>query len=334
MSNDPVGVMVSDAQTRFSKNYSQVAILAGGALSLAGSTLYGILSGGIWPAAAHFLAYVGAGAIAGGGASWLTNYFRVRGIVQHEVTTAIYSPEHLRQRADREQLWENATRALHDEGFNDLGPKIYRRILKDCIPIDRKFYLQGARRRITLKLVDRTRRIVQVKAHFDAKLITVSSNQPIVRSASLSEVISVPGHESPKMTMRFLCPRTNKPLNVPTTSTTSDDGHDHRIDATLEPNRQYIVHDESIYYQPLDDDNWNLWQAVTHVDGMRWEVRFEPQDILVQFKPVGGVQFVQDGHETDDLICQETSDLIFAGGGYILSMQVAPSGALPTRTGT
>lgn len=315
--------------TKLSKEFrgkiTKIVLIVGALL-----TIFGALLHAGWPSATNWgdfarylVGYLGAGVLAGGAANWLSNYIRAHGIVREELESIIFSPQGLERRSDVGVLWENATRALHARGFDAIAPQIYRRVKASTLPTNDLWFQRNGNRRVWVELVDRNRRIVKTTAHFTATVFPTCAEAEFRRPTSLT-VLPLEGYPPPSLRTTVRCLETNEPIQVRSEEMPIEEDGMSGVEVAVwfPSDRSYRIENEFCIFQCLDDDNWNFWVARSIVDGMTWEVNYNPDDLIVQHRSIGNVTFRDVWPRKRGCIQCATEDLLLAGDGYMLSMQL------------
>lgn len=263
--------------------------------------------------------FIASALLASGAFAWLTKVTQLTGAIREELEATIFSERHLRQRRDIDHLWTNATRSLHKDSFRGIESKIYQAIKNNYLPTQTDFYLSNAKRIIWISVVDRDQQIVAIKTRSEAMLIPDNSRAHIVRKYKFS------GQPIPAQFGDVELSTTAKsPIDKSVEKEAAKINLGNRSYETsirLRTDRPTLIVDQAKWQQALSNDNVLIWRARSYVDTLHAEVHYDATQLVLDFWPIGNIQFHQEIDTNAGHMIIETDDLVFSQLGYIIGIR-------------
>jgi len=271
--------------------------------------------------------------LSGGVFTWLTKTAQIKGVFREDMESIVYSTEHALVRKDVDKLWANVTRALYSSAFAPIENKIYDAIRAVYLPKNNEFYYQDLTREVSISVIDFEKQIVDVEVFASATLI------PSAAKASIDRVYSI-SVDSRATAMAL--PTINSVLRDKVTRTVLKDANGEGsgksgvvcVLADIPTDKEVIVEDRVRFTQCLLEDNLLMWRALSYVDKVKITVHNANRDrLLIQHRSIGKME-LKEGKGVRDALVVSIDDLIFAGQGVMLSLQIIPEVTAMSNTET
>jgi len=272
---------------------------------------------------------IASGLLGGGAFAWLTKLAQFSGVFSDEIEKIVYGEKYLAHRIDKEKLWLNATRSLYAKRFPQLLDRLTPETLKSAFPTSERFYLVGAKRQLKLTLKDRQLGLVEVRNSLVCELVTEAGASPVIRrstykfhrgSMSDDEVKEIASNEK----ATYYDGANNMFEDEVERIERAGDGFMRAwFCVELKPNTKYKLNDSSAHTMRLSADNVSAFLAMSYCDGLDVAIDYPEEDLIVQFFPVGPVNFT-DRVPALTKIHKETNDLLFSDLGFLITIQLAP----------
>jgi hypothetical protein len=312
---------------------SQLAIVIVALTLISGLLIAGAMFASPDSAWRSALLTVGGAVLSGGVFAWLTKLAQLGGVIREELEAVVYGKSHLGDRTDRVSLWLNATRALYETTFPEIGDLLDEKSLKAVIPTDRGFYLRRARRVITIDTIPGRPGWVSVKQEMLTELVTEKRSGTVDRTSyfyyrpDAFEASRLPKVIESQKSRYFLKKPGLGVQEVAKDEVISDvevlpDERKVTYRCQLNAGLVYEVNDCWSDEQNITIDNLIGFVAASYVHGLEVLVSYPEKLLIVQFHSVGGAEFedirpVANGTQ----IHKVHEGLLFSDAGFQLSIQ-------------
>lgn len=265
---------------------------------------------------------LGTALLSGGLFAWLTKTAQLRGVFRKDLESVIYSRDHALLRKDAEKLWAGVTRALHNDSFRGIEDKLYKAIQSTYLPVNKDFYYKDAERKMFIRLIDRDKRIVEIEIEFTALLVPDRSKQSFTRPYKFQIDDKYNELGMPEISCSHVNVESGEVLNEETAKPTEGDASRLQCNVSGSTERNVRVKDHIKFRQCLLRDSVIVWKAASYVDRFKIEVHYSPDDLILQHSPIGSIELKEEAHRRNGLLTISTEDLIFAGLGVMITLQV------------
>lgn len=279
---------------------------------------------------------VGSATLSGGVFAWLSKLAQLGGLFKTEIESVMYAKEYVSRRKDAIDLWVNLTRSLFSDQFPNLVDRIHSDALRTVLPTDRQYYVKGVKRIITLEAIPGEKGCIKVAQEMHSTLVVARSRTPVVR---ISEFVFDPDAtpadrissliESQKS--KYYPPGTPFPPSIAPVAIDKVRGQAERLpdglsrvvfEVELAPGAEYAIFDQWETVQDTKVDNCVALTSSSYVDGLEVDVGFVEDDLIVQFHPLGGAEFVDNGPRAGNVrMRKRAKNLLFSDAGFLLTVQ-------------
>jgi hypothetical protein len=256
----------------------------------------------------------------------LLNTFKYIGLFREAVHEVIYSPEHLRSRADLRELWSRVTSIICQEKFPDLAPRLEAGVLRNYVPAEKDFYYSQYNRECVLKCEHEDKSVVTIVEEIDLFLHPADPAKEVpyfYRSRSDSRT----PRDVALLTLNYL-EINGVAIDLAFTVEEYDDefggkGIVQSYTYPLQGRSSYRVRRSLTRRLCLDKDPVIEYSSNQFILGCTARFRSEEPTIVPVFQSVGTPDFDDKslGKKGTWIVDREFNDLMFPRQGYILFIQ-------------
>jgi hypothetical protein len=245
------------------------------------------------------------------------------GIFKEELTKVIYSPEHLAQRKDVEELWNNASDLISGNPFPHLRKKIYDVVRDDFLKVSSDYLYENIHRDIHIGWHDKDKGIIVVKTTIEGFIHNNLDNPTdFQRKHTLEKLdgISLPNNRGLDLgELKF------DDNVVKVTEKVVDLTDRTRYELKVEmPKKQNFKYEETYTtYQDINKDPVIAYIGARCINNLSISVSYNESDLKISFSPIGTPKFKKFGITNKGTLKRKHNDLIFAKQGYMLTISGA-----------
>jgi len=245
------------------------------------------------------------------------------GIFKEELTKVIYSPEHLSQRKDIEELWNNASDLISGKPFPHLRTKIYDIVRDDFLKVSSDYLYEGIHRDIHIGWHDKDKGIIVVKTSMEGHIYNNLDNPTDFQRKhtldNLDPVLLPSERELELGELKF----DDSVMEVTETVVNLTDRTRYELRVKM-PKKQNFKYEETYTtYQDINKDPVITYIGARCINNLSISVSYNESDLKISFSPIGTPKFEKFGITSKGTLKRRHNDLIFAKLGYMLTLSKA-----------
>lgn len=241
------------------------------------------------------------------------------GIFKEELTKVLYSPEHLSQRKDINELWDNASDLISGKPFPHLRNKIYDVVRDDFLKVSSDYLYENIHRDINIKWHNKAKGILVVTTNMEGYIHNNLNNPTDFQRKhtldDLNGINDLPNNRALHLNeLKF----DNEIIEVTENVVKLSGATRYELKAKMPKKENFIYEETYTTYQDINKDPVITYIGARCINNLSVSVAYDENDLQISFSKIGTPKFEPFGITSKGALKRKHNDLIFAKQGYML----------------